>query len=314
MKSLLLLAALTATSAMAQEISTKIKKPADPAGKDKADQVITNRRLRADSGSLSKWSLNTKWSYNAGSVEKPVDPVRPNITGAADAVTLQRLTGDVGLRYRINTLNSVSLRAGVSMLTPFHTSIDTNDQGVQRQFDDNGGDLNINDPQLAYTTLFKLAGIQNVTSFYATAITQDFLSDLGYEYSGEIAHQLIYDMGKSGFSVGALVRGQKYFFSTEDLNGSNIKSAQADYNFGLYPMAEYVINDTFNLRTISGVWVYEHNKTDEAYTYRKRKIYQSVGLGISVSRDVFLYPNIQFLPEKVRADRTNVGFSANINI
>jgi hypothetical protein len=44
------------------------------------------------------------------------------------------------------------------------------------------------------------------------------------------------------------------------------------------------------------------------------QIYQSVGVGVSVTRDIFLYPNIQFLPNQIMASETNVGLTATVNV
>jgi hypothetical protein len=44
---------------------------------DEADQLITNRQLRAISGSLSRISMNTSWSYSAGAIDAPFNVVRP---------------------------------------------------------------------------------------------------------------------------------------------------------------------------------------------------------------------------------------------
>ena len=41
--------------------------------------------------------------------------------------------------------------------------------------------------------------------------------------------------------------------------------------------------------------------------------YQSMGIGMAVTRDIYLYPNVQFLPLDMRSDLTNVGMSANIS-
>jgi len=60
--------------------------------------------------------------------------------------------------------------------------------------------------------------------------------------------------------------------------------------------------------------VYQQSKGSAANTWEKLKVYQSVGLGISVTRDIFLYPNIQFIPSDIRSDRTNIAMSASINI
>ena len=42
--------------------------------------------------------------------------------------------------------------------------------------------------------------------------------------------------------------------------------------------------------------------------------YQSVGIGWVASRDVWIYPNIQFIPDNLDIKNTNVGVSATINM
>jgi hypothetical protein len=68
------------------------------------------------------------------------------------------------------------------------------------------------------------------------------------------------------------------------------------------------------LRTVFGWQVYQQTRRDDTWTFEKRKVYQSLGTGISVTRDIFLYPNIQFIPSDIRSDRTNIGLSAYINL
>jgi hypothetical protein len=117
----------------------------------------------------------------------------------------------------------------------------------------------------------------------------------------------MHEVGKTGFSYGAGIQALFYTFNNDNQNLSDSVS-------GLYPAAEYEINDTYNLRTVFGFQVYEQLRRQDDSTFNKRKVYQSVGLGISVTRDVFLYPNIQFIPSDIRSDRTNVAISANINV
>ena len=70
-------------------------------GTDEADQVITNRRLRATEGSLSKWSVSTYWNYQGGSMSDPTDPERPNIVSGGNVETLQSLSGEVVVNFRL---------------------------------------------------------------------------------------------------------------------------------------------------------------------------------------------------------------------
>lgn len=277
---------------------------------DVADQMITNRRLRADSGSLSKWSGSLYFNYQGGSVADPLKPNRPNIVAGADALSLQNFTGTVGIRYRLTALDSITASTGFFITTPFHDRIDTKDPQLKKSFKDTNRKLNINDPLLKYLHLDKVFGLQSVTNFTPTLITNSQQHDVGYRSSWLLAQTFMKEWG-NGFSVGVATQGVFYTYEAEDPS-NNHKIAKNV--LGIYPAAEYVINDTFNVRTVFGTWVYEQTRNLESDTWVKRKVYQSVGLGISLSRDVFLYPNIQYIPSDIRSDRTNIAISANVNV
>ena len=47
------------------------------------DEVITNKKMRAESGSKSKWSIGTSLNYSGSTVKAPLKPSRPNIAAGA---------------------------------------------------------------------------------------------------------------------------------------------------------------------------------------------------------------------------------------
>lgn len=303
MKKLILLLIAVSLSAFAQTEQEKTTTQAS----DKADEVITNRMLRAASGSLSRWSTSVSASYNGGSVEKPFAAQRPNITDGADALTLQYISANVGLRYRINDLNSLTLATGVFWNTPFNSSIKTKDMALKKEFNKTKGDITVNDPNLIYTNLASIWGFQVQTQFAPTLITNPQQTQQGYRASWDIQTTWMKVIGSSDLSLGASFEWTGYAFSKTNRDlAKNV--------WQVYPIAEYVINDWLNLRTVFGWQVYQQTRRDDTWTYTKRKVYQSLGTGISLSRDVFLYPNIQFIPSDIRSDRTNIGLSAYINL
>lgn len=301
------------TGAQSKPLSMPIEPDLPPADTkkdtkvDEADELITNRRLRADSGSLSKWSVSMFFDYKGGSLEKPTAPERPNIVNGADALTLQSLTGEVGVRYRLTPRDSVTVSTGLFMTTPFHSSIDTDNPALQKNFDENHQKLNISDPSIKYVHLAKVFNVQSVSLVKPLLITNNQQYELGYRASVLLSQTFMKDVGKSGFSYGVGLQSLIYTFHN---NNQNLSSSVS----GIYPAAEYVINDTYNLRTVFGWQVYEQFRYQDSGTFTKRKVYQSVGVGISVTRDIFLYPNIQFIPSDIRSDRTNIAISANINV
>jgi hypothetical protein len=150
-------------------------------------------------------------------------------------------------------------------------------------------------------------GVQSVTSFTGTYFTNNQLTTLGYNSSASVNQTFMYDVGQTGLSFGGSIYFGHYLFSKD-------RDGLATNTIGVYPAIEYVINDTFNLRTVTGQWVYQQDNTMARDVWDKLKVYQSVGLGISITRDVFLYPNIQFIPTDMRSDLTNIAISASVNL
>ncbi|MFA7613847.1 MAG: hypothetical protein WCY48_06385 [Candidatus Caldatribacteriota bacterium] len=311
---LVLLVAMGLTTASFAQTTKKATTTTTPAvesksteGVDEADQLITNRRLRASSGSLSKWSAALFFDYSGGSVADPLRADRPNIIAGGENLLLQNLTSSIGVRYRATTKDSFSLSIGGFMSTPFHDKgARVNDEN-KKGFKKHNRELTFSDPALGYTHLDNFAGWQSVTSVSYTYITNSEQDKAGYNSSFYIGQTFMREVGNTGFSYGAAATWTRYF---HDKKGDQVKNT-----IGLFPAAEYVINDTFNLRTVFG-WQYYGQSREQAKddVWTKRKVYQSVGLGISVTRDIYLYPNIQFIPSDIRSDRTNIAISANINV
>jgi hypothetical protein len=278
-----------------------------PSASDKADQLITNRRLRADSGSLSVWSVSSSFNYQGGSLSDPKDAKRPNIVNGADALTLQNLTGDIGVRYRLTPVLSLTGSTGLFMTTPFHDSIDTESAKLRKNFEANHQKLTLNDPLLRMTYLSKISVVQAVSNIKLTLITNNQQKLDGYLWSYYFSQNFMHQVNETPFSYGVNLTAQLYSFSREN-------DDLTDRVFGVYPAFEYELNDRFNFRTAFGTFVYQHLRSSDSYTYEKRTVYQSLGVGISITRDIFLYPNLQYIPSDIRSDRTNLALNANINL
>lgn len=315
MKWLLMLSLVFSSLAMAQETNTsetdaEIKTNKAKKG-DEADQLITNRRFRAQNGSLSNFSMNTGISYNGGSLDRPFAADRPNVSNAGDTTSIAGIAGTINGSYRLNKLNRVNVGSGIQMLAPFNDSIDTDDARARQEFNENRRELDISNPFVSYTHMNNFFGVQTILTAGARQYTASNLRDAGYQYNTNFSINTMYDFGGSRFSLGALFVYDRNFFDDDD---PELKQFQAETVYGMLPQAEYVINDTFNLRTIVRSNWYQNNRAVSPTDFDQRPITQSVGLGISLNRDVFLYPNIQFVWGDLQAGNTNVGFTANINM
>lgn len=289
------------------------KEPNTTPGGD-VDELITNVKMRAETGSKSRWSLSSDWAYNGGSIEKPLAPERPNITGMSGSTDNASLNGAVATKYNINKQHSLALGVGLRWIAPLES---------QKPKDFNGERFDADNPYLNYQYIYKWAGIQSALAVRPLMYTNSNLTRLGYVAGLTIEQNNIYEVGNTGLSIGvytALLGGafnKTGALGTEGEDGyiADVRGEQSDYGFNIDPFIEYQLNDRITLRTVSNLWNYEHIRNEpRALTFYWPKVYQSVGVGVSVTRDIFIYPNVQFLPDDVRADRTNVAINSNINI
>jgi len=289
-------------------------------GKNKVDgnidEEITNAKLRAESGSKSKFSLSFTGSYNGSSLEKPFDKDRPNITNDPIAPRVY-MGGSFGGRYRMDKNQSLSLGIGYSVQRPFQ----------EAKYGD------VSNPYLSYSYVGKLGGVQNVADASLSVTTNNDQLDAGSIGSVGVSNTMMYDFGGSRASVGLAVEGSYEFFGKDKDTVVTLKNQpprragnyQDDYSFAAYPLVEYALSDSIQLRTVFRPWIFSHNVDDEGFTLYKRPWTQSFGIGFAAARDIYLYPNFQwnwerwrgndfnFASRDVRATST-VGLSATLNI
>ncbi len=279
-------------------------KPANSGLKD-TDEEITNKKLRAQLGSKSKWSIRTAMSYQGGSVEKPLDEIRPNYRDASGTEATVFSSMSIAAKYRVSDRASLNLGTGIKIKKPFHR---TTNEATSKS-----ANFNISNPYLEGNYAYKVGELQMVSSGSITAYTESYFVDVqkGIGSIG-VDQTMILDSGRlsGGVSV-ALVR-EAYSDSKETYLDSDGVQQKTEYSMGIYPFAEYGFTDKLSFRTVFGWFNYE--KTLAASSFSQEVPYQSMGIGISVTRDFYLYPNVQFVPNDVRAERTNVGLSANINL
>lgn len=266
------------------------------------DAIITNKKMRAESGSKSRYSIASQLYYYGGSIEKPLAEERPNIGAAYGTTDVAQLTGQISAKYNVDTTHSIMAGVGVRYITPLQgTSLP--DKTIY-----DGDKIDADNPYLLGQYVYKAKGVQNVLTLMPRVYTnsnlvgtQHYLADV------TMAQTSVYEIGTSGVSFGlyGLVQGISYSQNTGDQN---------DFSFGLDPFVEYQLTDKVNLRTVFNLWNYDHIRAQNWATYSHENLLQSLGVGIAVTRDIFLYPNLQFVLDDIRADRTNVALNTAINL
>jgi hypothetical protein len=283
------------------------------------DKEITNARMRATLGSKSKWSIKTALGYSGGSVERPFDRIRPNYQAGTTTPVLTNLSGSVGIKYSLSGSESLSLGTGIVVRNPLHGDLNRgsfsdprNNKSTER--------FNVANPSLSYSNAYKVSGIQMVTDAgYTHSTESDSVKNYNSIGGASISQTGIMALGNSGWEGGISISAGYSFYNGDmdaEFAAANPNAAQDDFSYGIYPFAEYAFNDRFSFRTVFGYFGNTHYKSksgDQAAVVADTP-YQSMGIGMSISRDIYLYPNIQFTPLDIRADRTNVALSANINV
>lgn len=268
------------------------------------DEEITNARMRAANGSKSKISASIGLGYTGASLKKPLDGIRPNLSGTAQDQSTSRFTSSLSGRYRIDQNQSLSAGIGLQVLQPFqdNNKLDTNRANLKR-----ANEVNVQNPFASWTSSYKVGDYQSSTTIDYTHITDSVTKDYGLNGYTSFNQTFMKAWGTSGFSSGVA-------FSLGQYLKDGDAQALVRRELGIYPMAEYQINDTFVARTVFGYFNYNNNDGDSALAFRRTYEYQSIGIGIVASRNVWIYPNIQFVPDEIDAGFTNIAVSATINL
>jgi hypothetical protein len=311
---LLLFFALLAPRVSAEEATPSVVTPSTSGPTDvpsDIDAEITNAKMRAESGSKSTWSIKANINYNGGNFEAPFGANRPNYAGISSQDNSTSIAGTIAAAYRWKKAHTLRAGTGVLLLTPFQNTYEdvTNSKGQRKS--------NVSDPYLEYSKVMRLRGYQNIFDTLFTYYTQSAYNNAGYVGIYDINHTALYKVENSAWELGLNGDFNCTFFSNDATPAdtrTNPETGRSDYTIALYPFAEYALNDRYSFRTVFRFLTFDHYRSDPTTTFVRQLYTQSVGLGIAVTRDVYLYPNMQFAPEYLSPDRTNLGLSTTINI
>lgn len=313
----------SAHGARAEEANQTVIKTEDAAGrKNKVDgdidQEVTNRKMRADSGSKSKFSGSLSGGYTGGSLTRAFGANRPNLSGQPGDQTFTSLDLGLNARYRRTKNDSFTFGTLFGVVTPFQGRTNKN---ISKD------SVNVNDPMLGYNRVGKLGPLQSVANFLYMNGTSISSRDVDQTHQFQLTSSLMKSF-QSGLSIGAGISTGYRFYDTKPGAHTNKLEEQGIYDPGYYggdhrsqwtlsvfPQLEYTLTDKLSVRTVFGYANFKHLYGDpNRYRLLQTVVYQSVGVGISVARDIYLYPNIQFVPDNIRGDFTNVALQGMINI
>lgn len=271
-----------------QESTLKIK---DLIGNEKFedDKDITDSKLRADSGSRSKYSLKFALSYAGPPVGDLGARTQPNPDGTV-GVYETAVGGSISGRYRLDRRRAVGVGTGVTALTPFH--------GTER--------LDVKNPFINFDINDRLGDVQ-MRHIYGLAVTTvpNFV-DVGQYASLKYDNSLVYNIGTSGVALG-LDTGLDFFLYSRKYEARDRKVSR--YHLAFYPQVKYNFSDKINAYTSLAMSYWNPRFESSEGAIRNKKLTQRVGMGIAFSRDIYFAPYLNFYPDNARMDSTTVSFS-----
>lgn len=292
-----------------------INKTQDPA-KD-IDAEITDNRLRSELGSKSKWSFKSTFTYSGSSVSDPFNGVRPNYRQSAAVEEMAFLKGAIGVNYRLNKNDSFSAGTGLTMIDPLHgdpskpaADARTNRSGELARYE-------FATPYLSWNRGYRAGPYQMISSLMYTHPTTNNAALMKMSDTVNFTQMIQAQFAKK-WSLSLNMTAIKFIYSGEIEDPSMVRLVRRgiikrpDIAFTVLPYLQYAFSDRYSFR--SGFNYFDFARYENSDDNIQLEPSQSVGLGISVTRDIYFFPHIEFTPKDIRADRTNVALMANINL
>ena len=283
------------------------------------DNKITDARMRAELGSKSKWSFKSRVNYTGGSVEGPFDKVSPNLRRRNQMDTISSLSGDVGINYRLTPSDSLGVGTGIMIVDPLHGNFSGTVADKRNSRDVSESRYQISSPFMEWKKGYVASDTMVITNIkYSQSTDSDDVNLMKCFGKAFVFNQANKNIGTSPWSIGAMTMMMKSFYSGEIADPKLIKAQQrgilrrGDYSLGIAPFLQYNMSDRYSLRTEFNYFSFvKFENSNELY---QEEPFQSLGLGISITRDIYLFPNVQLAAKDIRADRTNVALSATVNL
>ena len=254
----------------------------------------TDARLKADSGSLSRYSLKFNMTYAGPTVTDLSEKDQPNPDGTIGSFQTA-LSGTMGARYRINSRSTIGISTGLKAIHPFH--------GMER--------IDLSNPILNYDYSTRVADIQMKNSpGFVLRTVPEFLKVGQYGYILD-NHSMVYDLGRSGFSIGTDI-AFGYFLYNRDYETTDGKAAR--YSFDFNPNLKYNFSDKLSAITMSNISLWNPRARNDNFALLNRSVNQRFGMGYAFTRDVYINPFFTFYPQHLEGDSVTINVATIFSV
>lgn len=255
---------------------------------------ITDSKLKAEAGSLSRYSLKFHLSYYGPTINDLSVKDQPNPDGSIGTYETA-LGGSIGARYRLSSTRSITAGSGLKAIYPFN--------GCNR--------VDLNNPYLNYDVLSKVAGIQMRNSPGISYVTVPNYKVVGQFASLTYDLGMVYNIGTSDVAIG-LESNINYLLYNRDYIKKDKKAAQ--YNIAFFPNIKYNFTDNLNAVTSLSLNYWNARSTKSAFNLQKRTLGERLGLGYAITRDIYISPYLVFYPSKLATNTTTINLTTTFSL
>lgn len=258
------------------------------------DKEITDSKLIADSGSLSRYSLKFSLSYFGPPVGDISNRNQPNPDGVVSS-SATAIGGSVSGRYRLDKRSAISAGTGLTLIAPFH--------GADR--------TDIRTPFISYDRSARVGDVQLRNSFGASLTTAPEFREVGQTSSLSYNNSAIYNFGTSGWAAGVDSEIDVYFFERGwDTSDGRISS----WKMGFFPQLKYNFSDKLNVSTSVGYSYWNPRSSSSQDILLHRSLTGRLGMGLAFTRDIYFAPYLSYYPSDLKSENTTVSFATVFSI
>ncbi|MGE0527560.1 MAG: hypothetical protein AB7P49_10890 [Bdellovibrionales bacterium] len=255
---------------------------------------LTDDKLRAESGSLSRYSLKANLTYSGPTLGNLNEKDQPNPDGTVGSYQTA-LGGTFGIRYRFSSASSMAVNSGIKAIHPLH--------GMER--------VDVSNPALSFSFAGRFRGIQTLNSpsvIYRTVPEFTRIGQYGYLLD---THSMVYTLGSSGISLGLDV-SLAYFLYSRDYRASDKKAP--NHSLDLNPNLKYRLSEKLSLVMASNLSWWNPRARPDRFTLLHRSMSQRLGVGYAWTRDIYIYPYLSFFPEHMSWKNTTLNLSTVLSV
>jgi hypothetical protein len=255
---------------------------------------ITDPKIRADSGSMSLYSMKFNLSYYGPPAGDLSNRNQPNPDGSIGNHETA-IGGSIGIRYRLDPETTLSFGTGVNAVTPF--------QELKR--------FDVRTPYLSYDKTYRIGAWQIRQSPGVSLVTIPNFRVVGEFASLSYDASVFRTLGLSRFLVG-LDSSFGYFLYGRGYRKEDTTAAR--YNWGLFPTLKYRATDKFGLVTSLALNYWNPRKEASQLVVQNRILSQRVGFEYAFTRDIYFAPYLNFYPQSIAMNSTTLNFSTTFSI